>query len=80
MDGVVGVECRAPKAGALPGCATPRRDERLDYTLCDSEAEAALRCSNHSFNAARAIQPSILKTCIVSSVSTAFPDSVTLPI
>src|ERR1700730_7283078 len=26
MDGVVGVECRAPKAGALPGCATPRHD------------------------------------------------------
>jgi hypothetical protein len=31
MDGVVGVECRAPKAGALPGCATPRHEVRKDY-------------------------------------------------
>src|ERR1700722_2430606 len=70
----------APKAGALPGCATTRRDEACDYTLCNPQAESALLCSNHSFNTARAIQPSILKTCAVSSVSTAFPDSVTLPI
>ena len=32
MDGVVGVECRAPKAGALPGCATPRPFVRINYT------------------------------------------------
>ena len=29
MDGVVGVEFRAPKAGALPGCATPRHEGAL---------------------------------------------------
>ena len=32
----------APKAGALPGCATPRHEVRLDYmALCDSVAEFA---------------------------------------
>jgi len=31
MDGVVGVECRAPKAGALPGCATPRHYARWRF-------------------------------------------------
>src|ERR1700693_1697895 len=32
MDGVVGVEYRAPKAGALPGCATPRHLYGIDST------------------------------------------------
>jgi hypothetical protein len=31
MDGVVGVECRAPKAGALPGCATPRHEVNIHF-------------------------------------------------
>src|ERR1700751_1122893 len=32
----------APKAGALPGCATPRHEVRFDYmALCDSVAEFA---------------------------------------
>jgi hypothetical protein len=32
MDGVVGVSFRAPKAGALPGCATPRHSLRINST------------------------------------------------
>src|SRR5271156_5050007 len=32
MEGVVGVESCAPKAGALPGCATPRHLLRIDST------------------------------------------------
>ncbi len=31
MDGAVGVEFRAPKAGAVPGFATPRHEVRNDY-------------------------------------------------
>jgi len=31
MDGVVGVAGCAPKAGALPGCATPRQCVRPNY-------------------------------------------------
>ena len=32
MNGVVGVGFRAPKAGALPGCATPRQLLAIDST------------------------------------------------
>src|SRR5713226_3104217 len=31
MHGAAGVELRAPKAGALPGCATPRQYVRPNY-------------------------------------------------
>src|ERR1700732_4210674 len=40
MDGVVGVECRAPKAGALPGCATPRHEVRKDYKVLPNRTVA----------------------------------------
>jgi hypothetical protein len=60
----------APKAGALPGCATPRHNEPLDYTLCNFKPESALRCGI-SFRANLAPQPSasILKSCAASSAS-----------
>src|SRR5579863_1389336 len=50
MKGVVGVELRAPKAGALPGCATPRHDVHLNFKAlstfrvnksCEQETPAA---------------------------------------
>jgi hypothetical protein len=45
MDGVVGVELRAPKAGALPGCATPR----LKGTIHSKALSNFLPAPTHGF-------------------------------
>src|SRR6266705_3605795 len=45
MDGVVGVEGCAPKAGALPGCATPRQ-ELLNHSKAPGSALLLAACTN----------------------------------